>query len=76
VYGKYDTPVPVSMALRQEWLGSDLLEFWRFSFQYGIEMTDHQRLKWPTDPENLLGQRSSRLSFLPKQEICAISLHW
>ncbi|KZN90112.1 hypothetical protein EN45_002230 [Penicillium chrysogenum] len=27
VYGKYDTPVPVSMALRQEWLGSDLLEF-------------------------------------------------
>ncbi|CAG8893568.1 unnamed protein product [Penicillium nalgiovense] len=71
VYGKYDTPVPVSMALRQEWLGSDLLEFWRFSFQYGFEMTDHQRLKWPTDadPEDLLSRRSSGSSFLPKQEI-------
>ncbi|CAG8891460.1 unnamed protein product [Penicillium salamii] len=71
VYGKYDTPVPVSMALRQEWLGSDLLEFWRFSFQYGFEMTDHQRLKWPADadPEDLLSRRSSGLSFLSKQEI-------
>ncbi|CAP79384.1 Pc17g00970 [Penicillium rubens Wisconsin 54-1255] len=71
VYGKYDTPVPVSMALRQEWLGSDLLEFWRFSFQYGFEMTDHQRLKWPTDadPEDMLDRRSSGSSFLPKQEI-------
>ncbi|CAG8892999.1 unnamed protein product [Penicillium nalgiovense] len=64
VYGKYDTPVPVSMALRQEWLGSDLLEFWRFSFQYGFEMTDHQRLKWPTDadPEDMLDRRSSGLA--------------
>ncbi|KAI3181859.1 hypothetical protein DTO027I6_10224 [Penicillium roqueforti] len=71
VYGKYDTPVPVSMALRQEWLGSDLLEFWRFSFQYGFEMTDHQRLKWPTDadPEDMLDRRSSGSSFPPKQEI-------
>ncbi|KAI3182191.1 hypothetical protein DTO027I6_10197 [Penicillium roqueforti] len=71
VYGKYDTPVPVSMALRQGWLGSDLLEFWRFSFQYGFEMTDHQRLKWPADadPEDLLSRRSSIPSFLPKQEI-------
>ncbi|CAG8183516.1 unnamed protein product [Penicillium nalgiovense] len=71
VYGKYDTSVPVSTALRQEWLGSDLLEFWRFSFQYGFEMTDHQRLKWPTDadPEDMLDRRSSGLSFLPKQEI-------
>jgi hypothetical protein len=71
VYGKYDTPVPVSMGLRQEWLGSDLLEFWRFSFQYGFEMTDHQRLKWPTDadPEDMLDRRSSGLSFPPKQEI-------
>ncbi|CAG8018952.1 unnamed protein product [Penicillium salamii] len=64
VYGKYDTPVPVSMGLRQEWLGSDLLEFLRFSFQYGFEMTDHQRLKWPTDadPEDMLDRRSSGLA--------------
>ncbi|CAG8086219.1 unnamed protein product [Penicillium nalgiovense] len=59
------------MALRQQWLGSDLLEFWRFSFQYGFEMTDHQRLKWlvDADTENLLDGRSSGLSFPPKQEI-------
>ncbi|CAP94187.1 Pc16g15170 [Penicillium rubens Wisconsin 54-1255] len=71
VYGKYDTPVPISMTLRQEWLGSDLLEFWRFSFQYGFEMTDHQRLKWPTDAdlEDMLDRRSSGSSFPPKQEI-------
>jgi hypothetical protein len=68
VYGRYDTPVPVSMVLRQEWLGSDLLGFWRFSFQYGLEMTDHQRLKWPTDAdrEDMLDRRSSGSSFLPK----------
>ncbi|OQE71579.1 hypothetical protein PENNAL_c0103G06853 [Penicillium nalgiovense] len=71
VYGKYDSPVPLSMALRQQWLGSDLLEFWRFSFQYGFEMTDHQRLKWPVDADtaNLLDGRSSGLSFPAKQEI-------
>jgi hypothetical protein len=71
VYGKYDTPVPVSMALRQQWLGNDLLEFWRFSFQYGFEMTSHQRLKWSKDgdPDDLFDQQSSESSFLPKQEI-------
>ncbi|CAG8249418.1 unnamed protein product, partial [Penicillium nalgiovense] len=53
VYGKYDSPVPLSMALRQQWLGCDLLEFWRFSFQYGFEMTDHQRLKWPVDADTV-----------------------
>ena len=51
VYEKYDTQVPVSMALRQQWLGDDLLEFWRFSFQYGFEMTNHQRLKWYKDAD-------------------------
>ncbi|OGE46511.1 hypothetical protein PENARI_c217G08479, partial [Penicillium arizonense] len=71
VYEKYDTQVPVSMALRQQWLGDDLLEFWRFSFQYGFEMTNHQRLKWPkdADPVGLFGQQSSESSFLSKQEI-------
>ena len=71
MYGKYDTPVPVSMALRQQWLGNDLLEFWRFSFQYGFEMTNHQRLKWSKDgePEDLFDQQSSESSFLPRQEI-------
>lgn len=71
VYGKYDTPVPVSMALRHQWLGNDVLEFWRFSFQYGFEMTNHQRLKWSKDgePEDMFDQQSSESSFLPRQEI-------
>jgi hypothetical protein len=71
VYGKYDTPVPVSMALRQQWLGNDLLEFWRFSFQYGFEMTNHQRLKWSKDsePEPLFDQQSSESPSPPRQEI-------
>ncbi|KAI3092997.1 hypothetical protein CBS147333_10157 [Penicillium roqueforti] len=71
VYGKYDTPVPVSMALRQQSLGNDLLEFWRFSFQYGFEMTNYQRLKWSKDgePEDLFDQQSSDSSFLPRQDI-------
>ncbi|CAI7673097.1 unnamed protein product [Penicillium viridicatum] len=33
VYGKYNTSVPMPIALREIFLGSDLLEFWRFSFQ-------------------------------------------
>lgn len=71
VCGKYDTSIPLSMALRQQWLGDDLLEFWRFSFQYGFEMTDHQRLKGPKDagPEGLLDRQSSEPTFLPKQEL-------
>ncbi|CAG7947390.1 unnamed protein product [Penicillium salamii] len=71
VYGKYDTPVPVSMALRQQWLRNDLLEFWRFSFQYGFEMTNHQRLKWSKDgePEDLFDPQSSESSLFPRQDI-------
>ncbi|KAJ9481438.1 hypothetical protein VN97_g12039 [Penicillium thymicola] len=59
------------MTLRQQSLGNDLLEFWRFSFQYGFEMTNYQRLKWPKDgePEDLFDQQSPNLAFLPRQDI-------
>ena len=41
----FDTPLPVLCTMSQQRLGHDLLEFWRFSFQYGFELTDHQRRK-------------------------------
>jgi hypothetical protein len=41
----FDTPLPVLYTMSQQRLGHDLLEFWRFSFQYGFELTDHQRRK-------------------------------
>lgn len=41
----WDTAVPMTDSMREECLKPDLLEFWRFSFQYGFEMTDHSRLK-------------------------------
>ncbi|KAJ5037747.1 hypothetical protein NUH16_011346 [Penicillium rubens] len=71
LYRKFHHPVPVSMELRQQWLGDDLLEFWRFSFQYGFELTHHQRLKWPKDPDpdDLFDPQSSESSFRPSQEI-------
>ncbi|KAJ5642610.1 hypothetical protein N7490_006610 [Penicillium lividum] len=40
---QYDTAIPMPMAYRQEMLKSDLWELWRFSFQYGFEMTEHRR---------------------------------
>ncbi|KAJ5651613.1 uncharacterized protein N7484_005336 [Penicillium longicatenatum] len=43
VYSIFDTTIPIT--LRKERLRADLLEFWRFSFQYGFELTDHQRRK-------------------------------
>ncbi|KAK9846770.1 Protein of unknown function DUF3723 [Penicillium brevicompactum] len=71
LYRKFYHPVPISMELRKRWLGDDLLEFWRFSFQYGFELTDHQRLKWPKDPdpEDMFDPQSSESSFIPNQEI-------
>lgn len=45
VYGIFDTVMPIPMSQRKEHLRSDVLEFWRFSFQYGFELTDHQRRK-------------------------------
>ncbi|KAJ5938465.1 hypothetical protein N7466_001599 [Penicillium verhagenii] len=50
VYSIFDTAIPIS--LRKERLRSDLLEFWRFSFQYGFELTDHQRRKCLGSPDN------------------------
>jgi hypothetical protein len=41
----FDTDLPVTSTVSQQMLGHDLLEFWRFSFQYGFELTDHQRRK-------------------------------
>lgn len=50
VYSIFDTAIPIS--LRKERLRADLLEFWRFSFQYGFELTDHQRRKCLKSPDN------------------------
>ncbi|KAJ5737288.1 uncharacterized protein N7483_002545 [Penicillium malachiteum] len=41
----FDTAVSIPHSLGAHYLREDLLEFWRFSFQYGFEMTEHQRLK-------------------------------
>ncbi|CAG8890305.1 unnamed protein product [Penicillium salamii] len=40
---QYDTAVPVLASDRQYRIRSQLFEFWRFSFQYGFDMTNHQR---------------------------------
>ncbi|KAJ5752713.1 hypothetical protein N7520_009630 [Penicillium odoratum] len=52
VYSIFDTALPISMSMRKERLRSDVLEFWRFSFQYGFELTDHQRRKCLKSPGN------------------------
>lgn len=41
----FDTPLLVTYTISQQMLRRDLLEFWRFSFQYGFKLTDHQRRK-------------------------------
>ena len=51
VYGIFNTAVPIPMSQRRERLRPDLLEFWRFSFQYGFEMTNHQRLRSLKSPD-------------------------
>lgn len=69
VCGMYDTAVPILQ--RQERLRPDLLEFWRFSFQYGFEMTDHRRrksLKGP-DIENTSDEHAFRSLPLDRSEI-------
>lgn len=40
---QYYTSVPVMTSNRQHGIRGDLYDFWRFSFQYGFEMTDHKR---------------------------------
>ena len=40
---QYDTCVPMPMLHQKNMLKKDLCEFWRFSFQYGFEMTEHKR---------------------------------
>lgn len=40
---QYYTGVPVMTSNRQHGIRGDLYDFWRFSFQYGFEMTDHKR---------------------------------
>ena len=44
VMEQYDTYVPLSRHQRVEMLTPDLRELWRFSLQYGFEMTQHRRL--------------------------------
>lgn len=39
----WGTAVPMPTPFRQEMIRPDLYELWRFSFQYGFEMTDHKR---------------------------------
>ncbi|KAJ6090741.1 hypothetical protein N7499_003455 [Penicillium canescens] len=40
---QYNTSVPVMTSNRQHGIREDLYDFWRFSFQYGFEMTNHER---------------------------------
>ncbi|KAJ5500687.1 hypothetical protein N7453_009738 [Penicillium expansum] len=40
---QYYTSVPIMASNRQHRIQGDLYDFWRFSFQYGFEMTDHKR---------------------------------
>ena len=47
---QYYTSVPVMTSNRQHWIRGDLYDFWRFSFQYGFEMTDHNRRVPRTKP--------------------------
>lgn len=41
----FDTAVSISHSLGAYYLREILVELWRFSFQYGFKMTEHQRLK-------------------------------
>lgn len=43
LYEQFDTHIPLTTSYRHESLKADLWEFWRFSFQNGFEMTEHQR---------------------------------
>jgi hypothetical protein len=40
---QYDTAIPMPVGSWQQMFKSDLWELWRFSFQYGFEMTEHRR---------------------------------
>ena len=51
VYEHFDTHIPLTTSYRHEALKSDLWEFWRFSFQYGFEMTEHRRRVSPSREE-------------------------
>lgn len=48
----WGTAVPMPTPFRQEMIRSDLYELWRFSFQYGFEMTDHRRCVIRPKPGN------------------------
>ena len=50
VCGIFDMTTPSPTSQRRERLRAELLEFWRFSFQYGFELTDHQRRKCSKSP--------------------------
>lgn len=41
---QYDITIPDLTSDRQHRIRRELFEFWRFSFQYGFDMTNHQRL--------------------------------
>lgn len=43
VGGQFDTTVSMSIPYRQHMIRRELYDLWRFSLQYGFEMTDHQR---------------------------------
>jgi hypothetical protein len=59
---QYDTAVPLLTSERQYRIRRELLEFWRFSFQYGFDMTDHKRLVPRTKP------RAQRVAILGSTE--------
>lgn len=48
IYDQFNTHIPLTTSYQHETLKADLWEFWRISFQYGFEMTEHQRRVSPS----------------------------
>lgn len=59
---QYDTTISDLTSERQHRIRRELFEFWRFSFQYGFDMTNHQRLVPRTE------SRTQRTSVLGSTE--------
>lgn len=70
---QWGTAVPMPIPYRQQMIRSDLYELWRFSFQYGFEMTDHQRCVNRPKPGD---QRPSITSMAPRPATIDRSVLW
>jgi Protein of unknown function (DUF3723). len=70
---QWGTAVPMPVPYRQQMIRSDLYELWRFSFQYGFEMTNHQRCVNRPRPGD---QRPSITSMAPRPVTIDRSVLW